>query len=138
MSFDREQYGKLLAEFQPRIIESVEEHEQMLTAAEQLMEKGERLTLEEKKVLALLVLLIDAFEAAEDDDDDRAPVELPKPFETLRRLMEARSLSLHDIADVFGNPVAAQEALEGKRPISRGQAKQLSNYFRVPVKLFQA
>ena len=122
---------------QPGIIESPEEHERHLTAAEQLMEKGDALSSEEEKVLALLVLLIEAYETSGEEDDDHEPAEPPKPHETLRRLLEARGLSVRDMADIFGNPAAAAEALEGRRQISRGQAKQLANYVRVPAKLFQ-
>ncbi|MEO8657135.1 MAG: transcriptional regulator [Bryobacteraceae bacterium] len=139
MNLDR--YAELLATARPVVIESEEEHDHMLSVAEGLMEKGENLGPEEEKLLALVVLLIEAFESTvegsdPDEDEDDGPAEPPKPHETLRRLLEARGLELRDISDFFGNPQIAREALEGRRPISRGQAKQLGNYFRVPPKLF--
>jgi len=51
-------------------------------------------------------------------------------------LLETRGLALSDLNDVFGNPHSAREALEGRRAISRGQAKELSKLFQVPVKIF--
>ena len=139
-SFDAAKYARLLTEFRPAIIETPEEHDRLLTAAESLMEKGDALDPEEEKLLALLVLVIESFESSveEDDEEQEEPPELPKPHETLKRLMEVRGLEPTDIADIFGNPHMAREALAGRRPISRGQAKQLSNYFRVPPKLFHS
>ena len=138
---DDERYGRLLAEIRPGLIETPEEHDRMLTAAEQLMEKGADLSEEESKLLELLVFLIKSFEDSvlageEDDEDDEPEAVQALPHETLGRLMEARGLDMHDIEHVFGNPAIAREALSGSRKISRGQAKALGQLFQVPPKLF--
>ena len=140
---DPQRYGQLLAAVQPGIIETPEEHERLIAEAEKLVEKGDRLGLEEEKLLALLTLLIEAYEAGFYDEEDEEGVEetvsarpTAEPHETLGRLLESRGLELADVSDVFGNPHAARDALAGKREISRGQAKQLAQYFQVPVKLF--
>jgi HTH-type transcriptional regulator/antitoxin HigA len=138
---NEERYGELLNQARPRIIQTPEEHERMLTLAEGLMEKGEQLSPEEEQLLALIVLLIEAFEthvADEDAEEEEETDRLPAAHETLRRLMQGQGLELHDISDIFGNPHAAGEALEGKRQISRGQAKALGKLFRVPPKLFHS
>ena len=135
---DMHVYGELLAKYRPAIIETEEEHERMLAAAEEFAGRA-TLGPEERKILALMALLIELFENdadTGDDDEGDEPAELPQPHETLRRLLENRGLAESDIADIFGNPRAAADALAGKRPISRGQAKQLGKYFRVPDKLF--
>jgi HTH-type transcriptional regulator/antitoxin HigA len=137
---DEERYGKLLAEARPRIVETPEEHERLLGLAESLMEKAE-LAEEEEKLLALVVLLIEAYEvsfAADDDEqaDDRD--EVPAPHVTLQRLMFSHDLKIDDVAHVFGNPHLAKEVLEGKREISKRQAKELGKFFRVPPRLFFA
>ena len=139
---DQERYSELLALHRPVVIETPEEHDHMLTLAETLMEKGDELASEEQKLLAMVVLLIEAFEVSilqEDEagDEEEDPVEPPAPHVTLQRLIDARGLQVQDIAHVFGNPRAASEALEGKRPISRGQAKELGKFFSMPAKLFQ-
>lgn len=138
---DEQRYADLLAEYRPRLIETPEEHERILSIAEKLMEKGDRLSEEEEQVLALMVLLVEAFEtnAIEDDDDQEAEAaeEAPTPRATLGRLMEAHSVSIHDIAGIFGTPHVAREVLDGRRQISRSQAKQLARFFRVPEKLFR-
>jgi antitoxin component HigA of HigAB toxin-antitoxin module len=137
---DDHRYAELLAQYKPAVIETADDHDRMLTVAEQLMEKGESLSPEEERLLALVVLVIDAFESTIDEDGDEEDAEAaepPKPHETLHRLLESRGLEITDIADIFGTPHFAREALAGTRPITRGQAKHLSKYFRVPEKLFR-
>jgi HTH-type transcriptional regulator/antitoxin HigA len=135
---DEDRYGELLKEIRPRIIETPEEHERLLTLAESLMEKGEELSPEEREALALIILLIEAFETnimdAEDEEEEEGP---PPPHIALQRLLQGHELDVDDIAPIFGSPHLAREALEGKRPITRGQAKELGKYFRVPAKLFR-
>jgi HTH-type transcriptional regulator/antitoxin HigA len=135
---DEARYGNLLKEIRPRIIETPEEHERLLLTAEALMEKGDALSPEEREVLALVALLIEAFEAnVLDEDEDEESDEIPAPHITLQRLMQSHGIGVDDIAPVFGNPHLAREVLDGKRPISRAQAKELGHYFRVPPKLFR-
>ena len=104
------------------------------------MEKGDELGEEEREALALIVLLIEAFESqvAGDDEEEDEESEPPEPHMTLQRLMQNHGLLVDDIVPIFGNPHIAREALEGRRPISRNQAKELGRYFRVPEKLFRA
>ncbi|HYP05501.1 MAG TPA: hypothetical protein VER03_04630 [Bryobacteraceae bacterium] len=134
---NEERYGQLLAEARPRIVETPEEHERLLALAETLMEKGD-LAEEEEKLLALIVLLIEAYEVsfAADDDDEGEPEEAPAPHVTLQRLMFSHDLKVDDVAHVFGNPHLTKDVLDGKREISKRQAKELGKFFRVPPKLF--
>jgi antitoxin component HigA of HigAB toxin-antitoxin module len=133
-------YAQLLLAARPAVIETPEEHERLLSEAERLMEKGNGLAPEEVKLLSLLVFLIEAYEAGldedESDDEPGGNADLPEPCETLQRLMQARKLELSDVEHVFGNGHLAREVLAGKRPISRGQARELAKFFQVPAKLF--
>jgi HTH-type transcriptional regulator/antitoxin HigA len=135
---DDVKYAQLLAEARPGIIETADEHERMLRLAESLMEKGEALSPEEEKLLALIVLLIEAYDlgVADEEDDEGEPEEAPAPHITLQRLMYSHEIKLEDLAHVFGNPHFTREILDGKREISRRQAKELGKFFRVPAKLF--
>ncbi len=138
---DHTRYGQLLAEIRPALIETPDEHDRLLTAAEQLMEQGPNLPPEEQRILELLVFLIKSFEdsvlaAEEDDDEDRPEAVQSLPHETLKRFLEARGLEPADIEHFFGNPAACREALSGARRITRGQARLLGNFFQVPHKLF--
>jgi HTH-type transcriptional regulator/antitoxin HigA len=142
---DEAKYGELLSELRPRIIETPEEHERLLSVAENLMEKGDALSEEEREALALVVLLIEAFEATirneedgqSDEDEEEDGDETPAPHTALARLMQSHGIEINDIAPIFGNPHLAREVLDGKRAISRSQAKELGRYFRVPESLFR-
>jgi HTH-type transcriptional regulator / antitoxin HigA len=136
---DEKRYGELLAEHRPRLIETPDEHERLLTLAEAMMEKGDDLAPEEEQLLALLVLLVEAYEthASDEDEADEEPEAEPLPHQSLQRLMTSKGFDLQDIADIFGNPHIAREVLEGQRPISRTQARHLAKFFRVPEKLFR-
>ena len=59
---------------------------------------------------------------------------LPLRISRFSALMFSHDIKLDDIAHVFGNPHLAREVLEGKRPISKRQAKELGKFFRVPGK----
>jgi HTH-type transcriptional regulator / antitoxin HigA len=135
---NEERYAELLAQARPAVIETPQEHERLLDFAERLMEKGDKLAPEEVKLLGLLVFLIESFEASVDaeDDEPEGNAEPPAPHETLQRLLDARGLALSDVEHLFGNVHLAREVLAGKRPISRGQAKELGKFFQVPPKLF--
>ena len=105
------------------------------------MEKGDTMSPEEAKLLALIVLLVEAFEGsgeASDEDESEHPAAPPLPHDTLQRLMQARGLEASDIADLFGNPHIAREVLQGRRAISRNEAKQLGRFFQVPPRLFHS
>ena len=129
----------------PGVVDTPEEHERLLTIAEELMDRGAELSTEQRKLLELLVLLIQAYEHQvlenesadeEDDGENEATDPLPRPHETLGRLMESRGWNSDVLIDIFGNPHLVAETMAGRRPISRGQAKGLAKLFRVPVKLF--
>ena len=135
---DDRKYGELLAETRPGIIETPDEHERILRLAESLMEKGEAMSPEEEKLLALITLLVEAYDLSlsGNDEEDEDQEEIPAPHLTLQRLMFSHGIKLDDIAHMLGNPYLAREILDGKRDISRRQAKELGKFFRVPPRLF--
>jgi HTH-type transcriptional regulator/antitoxin HigA len=142
MEIDSAKYGELLAKAVPGVIEDPEEHERLLTAAEELMDKGEALSPEERKLLELLVLLVEVFEhqfaeGLDSDEDETADHDpLPLPQETLQRLMGKRGWEPLMLNDIFGNPKVVDEVLAGQRSITKGQARALGKLFAVPPKLF--
>ena len=50
--------------------------------------------------------------------------------------MDDRGLKHKDIWPVLGNKGAATEILNGRRSISKAQAKRLAEFFQVPIDLF--
>ncbi len=135
---DDQKYGELLAETRPGIIETPDEHERILRLAESLMEKGDLMSPEEERLLALITLLVEAYDLSlsGSEEEDEGEEEIPAPHLTLERLMYSHGVKLEDVAHLLGNPYLAREILDGKRDISRRQAKELGKFFRVPPKLF--
>ena len=122
-------YAKLLAKTLPRPIWTEKENRRM---TELLLELDEReaLSPEEEQLAEMLTILIEDFEAK------HYPLPPVSPHEALKALMEERGLRHSDIWPVLGNKGVASEILNGKRSISKAQAKKLAAFFRVPVELF--
>jgi HTH-type transcriptional regulator/antitoxin HigA len=114
----------------PVVIETEEENARMLAIVEKLIKKGENLSAEEEKLLKLLVRLVEDFE-----QKFYQPAEA-EPLDVLHHLMEARGIKQSQLWDVFGSKGIASEVLNGKRGISKTQARALATYFHVPADLF--
>ena len=127
---DPVRYRRLLSRTMPVVIETEEENARMLAIVEKLMKKGEDLSIEEEKLLKLLARLIEDFEQR-----FYQPPEA-EPLDVLHHLMEARDIKQSQLWDVFGSKGIASEVLNGKRGISKTQARSLANYFHVPADLF--
>ena len=127
---DPTRYKRLLSQTMPVVIESEEENERMLAIVEKLMDKGENLSPEEEKLLKLFAKLIEDFEKRYYHPKEA------EPLEVLQHLMEARGLKQTHLWEVFGSKGIASEVLNGKRGISKTQARALANYFHVSVDLF--
>ncbi len=124
-------YGKLLVKVLPRPITTEREYDQAMKLAGQLMEKAEgKLSPEEGKLLELLGILI------EDYDDRRYPIGNHNPVTVLNELMAVRSLTAKDLWPVFGSKGAASDVLNGRRAVSKSQAKKLAQFFHVTADLF--
>ena len=72
----------------------------------------------------------------EDFEVKRYPLPPVSPQKALKTLMEERGLRNSDIWPVLGNKGAASEIFNGRRSISKVQAKKLAEIFRVPRELF--
>ena len=129
VTLDNKKYARLLARTLPVVIETEEENERMLAEVDKLMGK-EPLTPEESKLFDLMVRLIEDFE------ENAYPMGDVSPQQMLRHLMEARGLSQADLLPVFGGRGRVSEVVNGKRGISKDQAKKLGEYFHVSPELF--
>ncbi len=127
---DPARYKTLLSRTMPVVIESEEENERMLAIVEKLMDKGEDLSPEEEKLLKLFARLIEDFEQRYYHAREASPLEV------LQHLMEAREVKQTHLWEVFGSKGIASEVLNGKRGISKTQARALANYFHVSADLF--
>lgn len=123
-------YRKLLSKAMPTVIESEEENDRMLAVVEKLMDKGESLSPEEEQLLKLLTKLIEDFEKRFYQPEEATALEI------LRHLMEARGVKQSDLWELFGSKGIASEVVNGKRGISKSQAKALADFFHVTPDLF--
>jgi HTH-type transcriptional regulator/antitoxin HigA len=129
--FDPRAYASLLVEYLPSSVETEEENERLIEAAGRLIKKGKGRSPEEEKLLNLLVTLIEDFE------EKHYPIgAVSNPAVALRELMREHDLKQTDLVDIFGSQGTVSQVLNGKREISKAQARKLSTRFRLPVDLF--
>jgi HTH-type transcriptional regulator / antitoxin HigA len=127
--FDQNTYRHLLAEVVPLPIETEEEYERILKLVEKLTFQKNR-TNEEQILHKLLVVLIEAYET------ENYPMEQSTPHEIIKHIMEASGTLQTDLVGIIGSSSVVSEIINGKRSISKAQAKALSEYFKVSPSLF--
>ena len=130
VSLNRRKYAELLSGTLPRIIENDAELERVAQNVEPLLDKGERRTREEEALCRLLLRLI------EDYQQSRPAIPKLMPKEALQALLEARNLRQADLLPIFGSRSRISDAVNGKREISKAQARKLAEFFRVSPDLF--
>ena len=123
-------YRRLLDDTLPVAIRTEQEYERLLAAASSFMEKPEdEISMEEGRLLELLSILIEEYEW-------RAhPLPKVKPHKMLLHLLKEHGMKPSDLWTILPKS-RVSEILNGKRGISKVQAKQLAELFHVPVELF--
>jgi HTH-type transcriptional regulator / antitoxin HigA len=127
--FDVKKYGGLLAEAVPTVIETVRENRRLLKVLRGLMKKPD-LTPEETKLAKLLGHLIQEFEQR------FYKPQKPTPREALIAMMEMNHLRQADIVHIFGSRGITSEVVNGKREISKANAKALAKFFHTSTDIF--
>src|ERR1700692_2000960 len=127
---DVRQYRKLLDVTLPVAIRTEGEYHRLLGAAAALMDKPEdEMSEEEGRLLELLSILIDEYQ-------NRAhPLPKAKPHKMLAYLLKEKNMKPSDLWTVLPKS-RVSEILNGKRSISKTQARKLADLLRVPVDLF--
>ena len=126
---NEKKYGKLLAKTLPRVIADDEEFDRMVAQLEALSIPERQLSAEEDALATLLERLIA-------DYDDRFSLPEQPPHEMVKYLMEQRGLKQADLVSVLGSRAQVSDLVNGKRGISKAQAKKLAAYFGVSAELF--
>lgn len=129
LTFDGSTYSKLLAKIAPRAIETQEEYDRLLAVAERLT-FAKNLTPEERALYKLLVTLIEVYET------ENYPMDKSEPHEILQHIMESRGTRQADLVGIIGSSGVVSEVVNGKRAISKAQAKALGDYFKISPSLF--
>jgi HTH-type transcriptional regulator / antitoxin HigA len=127
-TINRNVYGDLLAQHQPKAIETESENEAAILLAESL-EYRQR-TPEEDALLELLIILIEKFE------ETSYPLPNLEADRMLLHLMESRNMKQEELVGVIGSRGVVSEIVNGKRSISKAQAKVLGGLFHVSPSLF--
>ena len=130
LTFNSEKYKELLTKYQPKLIKTEDENEKALAIVEELMHRNNR-TLEENELYELLVTLIEKFE-----QEYYSPIQVTTPHSLLLFLMEQKGINQSDLVRVIGSKGVVSEVVNGKREISKAQAKALREFFNVDAGLF--
>ena len=124
-------YARLLAQRLPMVIRTEKENEEMLAAIWELMTKGEdNLSAEELALLELMSVLVERFE------EEHYPIPDAPPHRILQHLIESRNIKQADLVPILGGRGRVSELVNGKRAISKAQAKALADFFHVSAELF--
>ncbi|MEL6439728.1 MAG: transcriptional regulator [Cyanobacteria bacterium J06621_8] len=136
LTIDRQNYLRLLDEVQliPKVIETEGEYEFNLGIVEKLIAKRNNRSPEETTLFRLLVKLIEDYE--ENKYDLQEWQDLP-PHEILQHLLEVSNTKQADLVGVISSSKGLISAIvNGKRSISKDQAKKLGEYFNISPGLF--
>ena len=118
----------------PKIIETHEEYEQFLAVAERLIFKKQTRTPEETVLFRLLVKLIKDYE---EETYNLKEWSKTSPHELLQHLMEARGMKQVDLVGVLSpSKGLVSSIVNGKREISKAQAKKLGEIFNISASVF--
>ena len=129
IDLDEKSYGQLLRRALPHVIRTDKELAR-LTDELQHLDDRENPTPEEQELAELLTVLVEEYE------ERRYPIRASSPRQVLLHLMEARGLAQKDVVKIFASKGITSEVLNGKRAISKTQAKKLAAFFRVSAELF--
>ncbi|MFN7925554.1 MAG: hypothetical protein U0Q16_35975 [Bryobacteraceae bacterium] len=129
---DEKKYGRLVAQYRPRLIQSDAEFDRLSAELERLDSKEDRQGLEpeEAELQALLAHLVTEYEDRTVANPDDAPLD------TLKHIMEQKGLRAVDLLDVFGSRAVASQVLNGRREISKAHARKLAERFKLSVAAF--
>lgn len=124
-------YAALLAETQPSVPKDARENERLIALLEELAFK-KRPTAAERKLIALLTILVEDFEKRE------FPLTPAPPSAIVAEFMEAHGLKQRDLveAGIFETASVASEVLSGKRQLTKEHIRRLSKRFNVSPEVF--
>lgn len=129
-TYNKKIYGQLLLDVLPASIDSDEEYNRIENIFNDLWNK-EKLSTEEERLFNLLADLLE-------DYGRKSVGEIPPftPRELLASLMKENNLKQTDMTEIFGTQSVVSEVLNGKREITKMQAKALAERFAMKVEAF--
>jgi HTH-type transcriptional regulator/antitoxin HigA len=129
--FDRRKYAALLSRALPVVIATEAEYDQTIAEINRLLRKGEaKLSPEEDRLLDLLSTL------AENWEEVHHPIPEAPGHRILKHYMQVRGLRQIDLQPILGSRGVTSEIVNGKRSITKEQAKRLGAFFGVSPAIF--
>jgi HTH-type transcriptional regulator/antitoxin HigA len=129
--FDRRKYATLLSRALPVVIATEAEYDQTIAEINRLLRKGEaKLSPEEDRLLDLLSTL------AENWEEVQHPIPEAPGHRILKHYMQVRGLRQIDLQPILGSRGVTSEIVNGKRSITKEQAKRLGAFFGVSPAVF--
>jgi HTH-type transcriptional regulator/antitoxin HigA len=122
-------YGVLLKETRPEVIHSEQQNAKFIAMLEKLTSM-KRVTPAQKKLIEMLVVLVEKYESK------YYPVPDAGPLDIIRHLMEQHGLRQKDLVDVFGTESIVSDVLNGKRDLTKDHIIRLSARFHVSPAVF--
>jgi HTH-type transcriptional regulator / antitoxin HigA len=135
-TISREHYIDLLNQDRiiPKIIETQEEYDHFLAVTERLISKKQTRTSEETILFRLLVKLIRDYE---EETYSLQEWSQTSPHLLLQHLMDARGMKQVDLVGVLSpSRGLVSSIVNGKREISKAQAKKLGELFNISASAF--
>lgn len=130
MSYNAKIYGELLSSVLPASIDNDAEYERIDKIFNELFNK-KSLSPEEERLFALLADLLEDY--GRKVVGEMSPL---KPRELLASLMRENNLKQIEMIDIFGTQSIVSEVLNGKREITKSQAKALAEKFSMKIEAF--
>ena len=127
--YNLKEYSALLGEALPGVIDSLDEYHRIEEIFNNLFKENR--SPEEDKLFNLLANLLEDYERRL-----LPSLEKSSPLETLRFLIQENSLRQADLAEVFVTQSVVSEVLNGKREITKNQAKALAQKFSLRLEAF--
>jgi HTH-type transcriptional regulator/antitoxin HigA len=127
-------FVELFKRFPLRAIKTESDYDAAAAVLDRLAIRDEKtLSPGQADYLEALATLIEKY----DDDNNVFPVDdAGTPLDRLAALMENRGMTSAELNTLIGSQSAASMVLNGKREISKRQAKKLAKYFRVDAGAF--
>ena len=130
-SFNRRKYATLLSRALPVVIATETEYDQTIAEINLLLRKGEaNLSPEEDRLLDLLSTLAENWEEA------HYPIPEAPGYRILKHYMQVRGLRQIDLQPILGSRGVTSDIVNGKRSITKEQAKRLGALFGVSPAVF--
>jgi HTH-type transcriptional regulator/antitoxin HigA len=128
---DGRRYEAMLTTYAPRPIRSEAEARHVEELMNDVMDRADTLTQDDRDFLLLLGALLAVWER------EHVPEPTAPPHEIARALLEERGLKQRDlVGPVFPTDAIASEVLRGKRRLTYDFVQRLAAYFHVSPALF--